>query len=446
MRRIVIAGASSRSGKTTITCGILSALRQRGISVSAFKTGPDYIDTEYLRRSGKCEAYNLDTWLMNESGALSLFARASRADGISIVEGAMGLFDGGINGTSGIAKLINAPVVLVINARSMGESAAAIALGFREFDSGLNIAGVILNFTGSDYHEEIIAEALESKGIKFLGALRRDEALEIPERHLGLLQANENEHFDFDRLGAKISERINIDEIIRISDSAGELRPSGNFTPSVRKYDVRVAVARDEAFTFIYPESVMALEDFGAEVIYFSPLNDERLPDADGYIFSGGYPEIFADSLAANASMLDDVRRVSAEGRPVLAECGGMMYLCRTLRDINGRTFAMPGVIPFDSYMASRSVMGYMTGRALRDNLLCRKGESVGGHEYHYGRIEPEYQEGSEAFALSRRNRSESKLSGYSCGNVLASWLHVNLWGNPEITEHFLNVLTSSRL
>ena len=443
MGRLIISGASSRSGKTTITCGLLASLRHRGLKVSAYKTGPDYIDTEYLRMAGKCQAYNLDTWLMSEEATLKLFTETSRGKDTTIIEGAMGLYDGGINSTASIARLVGAPVVLVVNAGSMGESAAAVALGFREYCRDINIAGVILNFTGSEYHVKIIAEALEDKGIKFLGALRRDDGLKIPERHLGLLQAGENRSFDVERLAAKFEECINVEELLRISGASGELRPCSDDLLLSRKYNARVAVARDEAFTFYYPESLDTLRLMGAEVEYFSPLNDASLPQADGYIFGGGYPEVFASELAGNATMLQSVRACT---RPILAECGGMMYLCRGIEDVHGNAHNMAGVLPFRSFMTGRAVMGYMTGRALRDNLICRKGETVRGHEFHYSRVEPEYLEDTCAFELTRRNTGTSHYGGYAGGNILASYLHVNFWGNTEIAENFMNILTSSRL
>ena len=441
MKRIIIAGASSRSGKTTITCALLSTLRRRGLRVIAYKTGPDYIDTEYLRLSGKCEAYNLDTWLMTEERTLELFAMTSQGNDIAVIEGAMGLYDGGINSTARIAELLDAPVVLVINARSMGESAAAVALGFREYGD-VNIAGVILNFTGSEYHEEIISSALEEKGMKFLGALRRDDGIAIPERHLGLLQARENEGFDISRLAEKFEASVDVDEILRIAGNVSKLRPCSVVVPA-KKYTVRVGVARDEAFTFVYPESLGVLEGMGAEIIPFSPLHDESLPYADGYIFCGGYPEIFAEGLAMNAPMLESVRNCN---KPILAECGGMMYLCRSLRDNDGRKFDMAGVIPFESYMAGRSVMGYMTGVAPRDSIICRKGESVRGHEYHYSRVEPEISGDYCAFEMTRRNTGATHYGGYARGNVLASYLHINFFGNEKLAENFLNMLTSSKV
>lgn len=443
MSRILIAGTSSRSGKTTIACSLLASLKHRGLNVCAYKTGPDYIDTEYLRRSGKCRAFNLDTWLMNKEMTRSLFTMTSAGSDVAVIEGAMGLYDGGVHSTAEIAKLINAPVVLVVNARSSGESTAASVLGFREYDRDVKIAGVILNFTGSEYHADIIAEALNAKGIRFLGALRRDEGAEIPERHLGLLSAFENKGFDIERMRIKFEDSVDVEGLMKIAEGADKIKPCAVVPSTEKSYNVRVGVAEDEAFSFRYEESLMMLKMTGAEVIGFSPLHDEVLPYAEGYIFGGGYPEIFADGLAANISMLRSVRSCK---RPILAECGGMMYLCRSIRGIEGGKFDMAGIIPADARMSGHCVLGYMTAKSLRDNLLCRKGETVRGHEFHYSVIEPEISGNEAAFEVRRRNTETMHFDGYMRGNVSASWLHVNFFGNPNITENFLNVLTSSRV
>ena len=427
MNRIVIAGSGSHCGKTTIACGLLEALRHRGVDVSAYKTGPDYIDPQFLRRAGRCEAYDLDTWLMSERRALQLFTMTSSRRGISIIEGAMALYDGGPHSTAEIAKLLKAPVLLVIDAKSLGESASAIALGFREYDHDLNLAGVILNRAGSDYHVKIIADELSRLGIKFLGALRRDEGLIIPERHLGL--ASESE-YDAERLRLAVESGVDVAEVLRIAESAPELHAESlTFLPSVR--NLRVGVARDEAFTFYYPESLAVLEELGAEMMYFSPLHDELLPEADGYIFGGGYPEMFSGALAENTSMLESVRNC---GQPMLAECGGYMYLCRSLQDLEGKAHKMAGVIPADAVMTGRPVLGYMIAEAVSRNILCDEGTTFRGHEFHYSRIDPE----SCAFRLTRRGTQASHFGGYAHNNVLASYLHVNLFGHPELAERFI--------
>ncbi|MDY6400430.1 MAG: cobyrinate a,c-diamide synthase [Synergistales bacterium] len=434
MKKIIIAGISSSSGKTSIACGILAALKKRGLRLCAYKTGPDYIDTEYLRRAGNCDAFNLDTWLMSENSARELFIKTSKEKDFAIIEGAMGLYDGGENSTAEIAKLLNAPVILVINAKSLGESAAAAALGFREYDKKINIAGVILNCAGSDNHAKIISDALEKIGIKFLGALKRDKNISIPERHLGLLPILEN-NFDFEKLAEAVEKNINLDVIFSLTPQSPSylLPPTSYLLPHKRS----IAVAHDAAFSFYYPESLEILKELGAELIFFSPLRDKILPEADGYIFGGGFPEIFARELSQNFSMLESVKKISAE-KKILAECGGMMYLCKNIKDLSGKIFSMAGVIPFNSFMTERPVIGYMEARALKKNILCEKNKIIRGHEFHYSRIEPEFFDDTCAFELTRRKTGEAHFGGYADENILASYLHVNFFGNLELAENFL--------
>lgn len=437
MNRIIISGAGSHCGKTTIACGLLAAFRKRGLKVCAYKTGPDYIDPQYLRLSGKCEAYNLDTWLMSKELTRKLFADTSRNHDIAIIEGAMGLYDGNENSTASIAKLLNAPVILVINAKSVGESAAAIALGFREYDRNINIAGVVLNNAGSEYHVKIISEALREKGIKCFGALRRNEDITVPERHLGLIQACEYSGHIFERLGEEIEACIDIDEILRISKDTPEI----NITCSEKKFycakNLRIAVARDKAFSFYYPESLQILKELGAEIIYFSPISDKNIPETDGYIFGGGFPEVFAGELSYNISMLESVRKCT---KPVFAECGGMMYLCSSLQDIEGQEYRMTGKIALKSFMKAKPVIGYMTARALRDNIICSKDKIIRGHEFHFSDVESKNNNIPYAFELTRRITGASHFSGYAGKNILASYLHINFYGNIGCAEKFLSI------
>ncbi len=456
LRRIVIAGSGSHCGKTTLTCGLLEAFRHRGFSVAAYKTGPDYIDPQFLRIAGKCEAYNLDTWLMSADRTRELFVRTSGGKDIAIIEGAMGLYDGGLqHSTASIAKLLNAPVILVVDARSLGESAAAVALGFREYDRDVNFAGVILNRAGSSYHVQIIAEELERLGIKCFGALMRDDGLGVPERHLGLVPVNELSGYDSEQLRLAVEECVNLDELLKISETAQDIftHYTNNATHYMTQHKcVRIGVARDEAFSFYYPESLGILEDMGAEIVYFSPMHDECMPKADGYIFGGGFPEMFAKELAGNASMLESVR---TNDKPVLAECGGYMYLCRSLRDFSGNVYAMAGVIDADSVMTVKPKLGYMEAKALRKNILCEEGAVIRGHEFHYSRIEPDFPETHCAFSITRRNAhtshahnnaNTSHFGGYAHKNILASYLHVNMFGNPELAERFIKSLTLTQL
>ena len=441
MKAILIAGASSSSGKTSIACGLLRVFSKRGLKVCAYKTGPDYIDPEYLRRSGKCEAYNLDNWLMSEDKVRELFFKTSQNKDIAIIEGAMGLYDGGENSSAAIAKLLKIPVILVINAKSLGESAAAIALGFKNFDPEIKIAGIILNFVGSETHSKIISDSLERINIKFLGALPRDEKLKIPERHLGLLPAFENK-FDFDSLADSAEKNLNLDELLKLSDNENPkvFYPSSFLIPNSSFLIKKIAVARDEAFSFYYPESLRILSELGAQIIFFSPLRDKFLPEADAYIFGGGFPEIFARELSENFSMLESLKKIDKR-KKILAECGGLMYLCKSLENLDHEKFKMAGLLPFDSFMTKRPVIGYMEARALKENLICEKNSFIRGHEFHYSRVEPEFNfyKDNCAFELTRRRTNEKFFGGYtSCKNILASYLHINFFGNINLAKKFL--------
>ena len=433
-KRIVIAGAGSHCGKTTIACGLLSSFREHGLKVCAYKTGPDYIDTEYLRIAGRCEAYNLDTWLMTPERVIELFAETSKGKDIAVIEGAMGLYDGGMNSTAEIAKLLHAPVIAVIDAKSVGETAASIALGLREYDNAVNLAGVILNRAGSASHVEIISDALDRTGIRLFGALKRNDKLSIPERHLGLLPVHENMNHDFDSVRAVVESSINFDEVLRVSESSYKLHESLSSWPCL-KHNIRVAVARDEAFSFYYPESIDTLKRLGAEIIYFSPVHDDILPRADGYIFGGGFPEMFAPELEANETMRGSVRLCASSSVPVLAECGGFMYLCDSLTDRDGKKFNMAGVIHCDSFMTDRPVIGYIEAEALQENILCNKEDVIRGHEFHYSGMN--LNDGF-AFNMTRRRTGESYFGGYAHGNILASYLHINFFGNIKLAERFI--------
>lgn len=432
--RIIISGASSSSGKTTITCGLLRILSKMGYKISAYKTGPDYIDPQYLRQSGNCEAYNLDTWLMSEDLTRKLFALTSQDKDFAIIEGAMGLYDGGTHSSASIAKLLNSPVILVINAKSLGESVGAIASGFRDYDKNINLAGVIINFAGSDSHVKIIVDELKRANINFLGAVKRDDNIMIPERHLGLTPVKEKKFFNYDDLALLIEKSINLDEILSIANTAPALKLEYKPAKKLSRKKV-IAIAHDEAFNFYYPESLITLENLGAKLIYFSPIHDKELPGADGYIFGGGFPEIFADKLSRNRSMLDSVRNCR---KKILAECGGFMYLCRSLKDLHGNIFEMSGLINANSIMTSKPVIGYIQARALSDNIICDSGQIICGHEFHYSRIILDSCD-SCAFEFVRAKTEETHKCGYVSENILASYLHVNFFGNEKLAAKFLD-------
>jgi len=442
--RIVIAATKSSSGKTTVVTGLLSALRQRGIKVQPYKVGPDYIDPGYHRLASGQVSHNLDSWLMSKETMRDVFiSSASEAD-LAVVEGVMGLYDGGndgISSTAEIAQLLAAPVVLVIDCKSMGASAAALALGFREYDPSLPLAGVILNRLGSDNHERIIREAMDKVGIPVLGAVRRNDLYKMPERHLGLLPTEENKELDFlDRLGREIAQQVDIDAIIRIARQTAPMQLASERAVQAGLPKVKIGIARDEAFSFYYPESIRVLQNKGAEIVEFSPLNDAKLPEVDGLIFGGGFPEMFGEKLSANQSLRTDIKEKAQQGMPIYGECGGFMYLTESLTDFSGRVYLMCGILPGGVKMNNKlQMVGYVTAELLNDSLLGRKGDRIKGHEFHFSTETAAEDLSKRAFKFTRSRNGEEYYGGYCWKKVLGSYLHMHFAGHPEAAECFIN-------
>lgn len=451
--RVLIAATQSGSGKTTIVSGLLAALRARDVDVQAYKIGPDYIDPGYHKIASGRAGHNLDTWLMDKETMAEIFFRtASRAD-IAVVEGVMGLYDGGrggISSTAEIAKLLKIPVILVIDVKSMGDSAAAIALGFKNYDPDVRIAGVILNRLGSDSHEKMICDAMARIGVPVLGRMRRDDALSISERHLGLLPVEENED-DLRQIALireAVEKSLDIDAVLDLAKNAGEIDlPEKEAAASERS--VRIAVADDEAFTFYYPESLQVLESMGAELVRFSPMNDKELPEADGLLIGGGFPELFVDRLSANVSMKESIRQKAAAGLPVYAECGGLMYLTEKITDFDGRDFDMVGLIPAACAMSKKlQTVGYIEASSLSDNVLSGAGTVLRGHEFHFSTMDAS-ETGDDAFPwafeIKKMRTGACYKGGYAKGNILASYLHLHFAGNPDAAARFVQKCAAYR-
>ena len=441
--RLVIAAAQSGSGKTTLTCGILAALKRRGLSLQPFKVGPDYIDPGYLSRAAGRTAHNLDTWLTDEKTMVRIFAQSAGSSRGAVIEGVMGLYDGGrggVSSTAEISKLLRAPVVLVINAQSMGESAAALALGFREYDRGVNLRGVILNRLGSDSHRRLITEALSPLGIPVLGALTRDDRFGISERHLGLLPADENEDETFDALVEQVERSVDLQALMNVADEAPALEVPVREEKTEPEKAV-IAVARDRAFSFYYPESLAELERDGARLTFFSPLDDCELPHCDGLVLGGGFPEMFAAELAENAPMRRSMAAAAASGLPMYAECGGSMYLTRSIADFNGKILPMAGIVPARCRMNSRlQTVGYVEAQLLRGTVLGAAGMTVRGHEFHFSSSEPERDApaNSTAWCITRKRTGEAKNAGFANDAVVASYLHLHFAGCPQAAKNFV--------
>ncbi len=436
---LVIGAASSGSGKTTITIGLIAALRARGLTVQSYKVGPDYIDTGWHALASGRAAHNLDSWLVPKEKLRSIFEATVGDADVAIVEGVMGLYDGGrrgISSTAEIAKLLGAPVVLVIDAKSIGASAAAIALGFREYDREVNIAGVILNRLGSATHQSMIEEAMSTIEIKSLGGLRRDEKFSIPERHLGLLTAEENSSVNFlSELSRAVEAGINIDGLLTVAAPVKKLPPiAGDGAKKI----CRIGVARDEAFSFYYPESLSELSRLGADLIEFSPLHDEHLPTVDGLILGGGYPEVHASTLEKNIAMRESIRRAASEGMPIYAECGGYMYLMRELIGFDGRRYSMCGVFDGRAVMNERlQTVGYVEAELISDCVIGRRGDRVRAHEFHFSSIDGDLS-AKKIFRCTRLRTGKIYEAGAIKNNVIGSYLHLHFAGCPAVAENFI--------
>jgi len=437
--RIVVAGTHSGAGKTTIASGLMAALVNRGLRVAPFKVGPDFIDPSYHALATGRPGRNLDAFLSGPELVGPLFAHGVRGADVAVVEGVMGLFDGKSGGgelasTAHVAKLLDAPVVLVVDGSAMARSAAAMVHGYATFDPELNVAGVVLNRVGSATHERMLRDALAPLGIPVLGVLRRDAAVSTPDRHLGLVPAAERRkeaQESIDALGIVVARSLDLDAAMRLASSAGSLRAepwSPEAPEEERTPGVRVSVAAGPSFSFLYEENVELMEGAGAEVIHFDPTSDRDLPDGtDALYLGGGFPEAYSDALSANEPMKESVARFAGGGRPVVAECGGLLYLAR---ELDGKP--MCGVLDASARMTDRLTLGYREARATHDSPLAEENASVRGHEFHYSAVEPGAGE-NPAWDLAGRG-----AEGFMAGAVHASYLHTHWAATPGLPRRLL--------
>lgn len=440
--RIVIAGTNSGVGKTTIVTGLLAYLHSKGYAVQPFKVGPDYIDPGFHEKAAGRSSYNLDTWMTPEDRLIPTFTSLSKGADISIIEGVMGLYDGGANGvssTADIAKKLKAPVILVLDCKSVGYSIAATALGFREYDKDVHIAGVILNRLGSSRHEAMVRDVMEKIHMPVIGAFHRDDALKTPERHLGLTPVTEIETQNLiAHMGEAAGKWIDTDALLAIAKKAPPLKMEEEKRYRLQ-LQCRIGVAKDEGFSFYYPTSLESLEKRGATLVPFSPLHDKEIPDVDGLIFGGGFPEMFLTQLEGNKSMKESIRKAAAHGMPIYAECGGLMYLCDKIQGFDGDSYTMVGLVPGVCEMQKKlQRVGYVTGKALRDSIIAQKGDTLKGHEFHFSTLRCG-EDFPWAYTLQGTRQKEGHLEGYAKDNVLASYLHLSFDGNPKAAEFFMN-------
>ena len=443
---IVIAGVRSGVGKTTIATGVMGALTRRGNKVQPFKAGPDYIDPSYHQIACGVPSRNLDTWLCDHSTVLELFQRASAGCDVSVVEGVMGVFDGHSSlteegSTAQLAKLLGAPVILIADAAKVARSVAAEILGFQKFDPDLNVAGVILNGVGSDRHLEFCKPQIEATtGLPVLGYLPRKEEFIQPERHLGLIPTVEGTVAQqwYDGVINQVEATMDVDAILKLAQSAKTPSASLTVYPEVALPSrATIAVAQDMAFNFYYQDSLDLLTAWGAEIAPFSPLEDEKLPaGASGIYLGGGFPELFASHLSDNKPMHQSIMEAVASGVPVYAECGGLMYLGKSLSDLEGVTHPMVGVIPAESAMSqSRLTLGYREVESCSDNPVLQVGQRVRGHEFHWSTLAQ--QPGAEE-SVYKVIDQENRPDGFRTRNVWASYVHIHLGSRPGLAARFV--------
>ncbi|MBP2343418.1 cobyrinic acid a,c-diamide synthase [Streptomyces cinnamonensis] len=450
MPRLVVAAPSSGSGKTTVATGLMAAFAERGLAVSPHKAGPDYIDPGYHALATGRPGRNLDAFMCGPELVAPLFAHGAAGCDLAVVEGVMGLYDGAagrgeLASTAQVAKLLRAPVVLVVDASSQSRSVAALVHGFASFDPQVRLGGVILNKVGSDRHEVMLREALEEAGMPVLGVLRRAPQVATPSRHLGLVPVAER-HADALAAVAALAEQVragcDLDALMALARTAPPLSgepwspafeargpgqsPGNGAAPYGRPV---VAVAGGPAFTFSYAEHAELLTAAGAEVVTFDPLRDEALPEGTGgLVIGGGFPEVYAPELSANAPLRAAVSAFAAAGGPVAAECAGLLYLARSL---DGKP--MCGVLDADARMSERLTLGYREAVAVSDSSLAAAGTRLRGHEFHRTVIEP----GAGAAPAWGFTHPERRVEGFVRQGVHASYLHTHWAAEPSVARRF---------
>ena len=438
--RLVVGGTHSGVGKTTVATGLLAALRRAGHTPAGAKVGPDFIDPGYHALASGRPPRNLDAWLCGPEVIPALAGRAAAGADALIVEGVMGLFDGSADGTlsstADVARLLDAPVVLVVDAGAMSGSVAALVHGFATFDPSVRLGGVVLNQVGSPAHEVQLREALAPVGVPVLGALGRDDRLTWRDRHLGLVPVAERPAVvteALDRLASAVAEQVDLDAVLRLAASAPPMVVGSVPLPSGSER-LRVAVAAGAAFTFTYTDTLDALEAAGAEPVPFDPLRDESLPEeVDGLIAGGGFPEVYAAELAANRPMLEDVRKRIEAGLPTWAECGGLLWLSRRL---DGQDMA--GVVPVEGTMTGRLTLGYRSATVKTPSPIGPPGTVVRGHEFHYSTVDPA------GDALLFQSRFGERPDGFATPTLLATYLHHHPGGDPSVIANFVETCRRS--
>ncbi|MDR2966649.1 MAG: Ni-sirohydrochlorin a,c-diamide synthase [Methanobacteriaceae archaeon] len=448
--RIVLAGTGSAVGKTTISTGIMKVLSKK-FKVQPFKIGPDYIDPTYHTLATGNTSRNLDSFFMDEDQIRTSFKRGmekSNSD-IGIIEGVRGLYEGissieDVGNSASIAKALNSPIILIMNARSLVKSAAAIVIGFKHLNPELKIEGVILNYVKGKRHFLKAKESVERlTNTKVIGGIPRDESLTVDERHLGLVPALEKEKIaeNIEKWAHVVEEYIDLDALIEIMKSSSKLKEGdAELWKIANKNSLKIGVAIDEVFNFYYKENLESLKDNNAKIIPFSPYKDEIIPDVDALYIGGGYPEIFKKELSANESMIKSIKKFSKDNNPIYGECGGLIYLSKA---IDGEK--MVNNFPYDSYMCQKvQGLSYVIAKSLNDNLIAKKGEVFRGHEFHYTKIDTENGKANFAFDILRGRGIANNKDGIVLNNTLANFIHIHACSCPNFAYNFTKNVTES--
>jgi cobyrinic acid a,c-diamide synthase len=455
--RIVVAATGSGVGKTTATVALMGAMRARGLNLAAFKCGPDYLDPTYHERAAGVRSHNLDGWMMTRDSVLATFARVSAGADLAVIEGMMGLFDsatptGDEGSTAEIAKWLDAPVIIVTDTSGIARTVAAIAHGFARFDPAVRVAGMICNRVGSRGHLDLLRAA--NAEVPIVGGFPAHPELSFPERHLGLLMADESTVPQrlIDAWSTLGSEWLDLDEILKIARSAPPLEnisaPDPTEVDSSSRPRCRIGVAHDDAFHFYYEDNLNRLRSLGAELVNFSPSCDRRLPAVDGLYFGGGYPEAVARGLSSNNAMLEAIRGFAASGGVIYAECGGLMYMCEAIRTLDGALWPMCSLIPGVAVMSHRlQALGYVEVETSADSILGPARTRFRGHQFRYSTLEDARGEDriDRIYDVKPRWGGAPFAEGYRIGNLLASYVHAHWASNPIVAEALVRSCVDSR-
>ena len=446
--RIIIAGATSGVGKTSITCSIIHTLQKHGYSIQPFKVGPDYIDPSYLSSISKKQTYNLDVWLMGKNQLLHNFVLNSKSN-ISVIEGVMGFYDGfggdtNYASTHHVASITESPVILVLDASKTARSIAATTLGFIKFHRNSHIAGIILNKIGSKKHELLCKCALEKTNIPIIGIIPNNPELNLESRHLGLISTLDNKFLKnkIEKISKIISKFLDIKQIIKISKNTMSLEKKSKLVH--KKAKTTIAVALDTSFNFYYQDNLEALRREGANLKFFSPIKDKIIPKCDGLYIGGGFPEILGDLLEKNQTMKKTIKKLSENNLPIYAECGGLMYLTKSILS-NNKRHKMVGLFDADTKMTKKMRLNYTKGKIIQKNLISEKLHNFQGHEFHYSQLDSVSADSKFAYDLEIGEGIKKHQDGMIEYNTLASYGHLYFDSSNYAQIFVKNCLNYSR-